>query len=195
MSAPVDQPEEDNSIIDFVKHPLQNEWQLWYWRGEKKEWILNLLEVTTFKTVEDFWALYNHIELASNLKIGSDYCVFKLGIKPMWEDTRNTKGGRWLFTFQKSFSKALDEMWLEALLCLIGDAFGEESDQICGAVINIRRGVDKIAVWTSDYKDEAAVMKIGRILKQRMNYNAKITYEAHEDTQNKHGQKWLYMVE
>ena len=45
------------------------------------------------------------------------------------------------------------------LLCLIGDAFGEESDQICGAVINIRRGVDKIAVWTSDYKDEAAVMK------------------------------------
>lgn len=51
-----EQVAEEENQIDFVKHPLQNEWQLWYWRGEKKEWILNLLEVTTFKTVEDFWA-------------------------------------------------------------------------------------------------------------------------------------------
>ena len=46
-------------------------------------------------------------------------------------------------------------------MCLIGEAFGDESDQICGAVINIRRTVDKISVWTADSKDEAAIMKIG----------------------------------
>ena len=38
--------------------------------------------------VEDFWALYNHIELASRLAAGCDYSLFKEGIKPMWEDER-----------------------------------------------------------------------------------------------------------
>ena len=40
------------------------------------------------KQVEDFWALYNHIELASRLAAGCDYSLFKEGIKPMWEDER-----------------------------------------------------------------------------------------------------------
>lgn len=47
------------------------------------------------------------------------------------------------------------------LLCLIGEAFGEESDHICGAVINVRPKMDKIAVWTGDSSNEKAVMKIG----------------------------------
>ena len=38
--------------------------------------------------VEDFWALYNHIELASRLQAGCDYSLFKEGVKPMWEDER-----------------------------------------------------------------------------------------------------------
>ena len=38
--------------------------------------------------VEDFWALYNHIELASRLAAGCDYSLFKEGVKPMWEDDR-----------------------------------------------------------------------------------------------------------
>ena len=32
----------------------------------------------------------------------------------------------------------LDNYWLETLLCLIGEAFDEQSDDICGAVVNIR---------------------------------------------------------
>ena len=39
------------------KHPLQNKWQLWYWRNEKgRDWMENLLKVAQFDTVEDFWA-------------------------------------------------------------------------------------------------------------------------------------------
>jgi translation initiation factor 4E len=175
--------------VAVVKHPLQSEWQLWYWKPEKgREWIDNLLSVTHFSTVEDFWALYNHIELASNLQMGSDYCIFKAGIKPMWEDERNKRGGRWLFTLNKkgTAAKTVDEMWLETLLCLIGEAFGEESEQICGAVINVRPKMDKISIWTSD-KSSAAVLKIGKILKQRTGYGATAQYEAHTDTQTKQG--------
>ena len=38
-------------------------------------------EIASFDTVEDFWSLYNHIKSASEIGIGSDYNLFKQGIK------------------------------------------------------------------------------------------------------------------
>ena len=66
--------------------------------------------------VEDFWALYNHIELASRLAAGCDYSLFKEGVKPMWEDDRNKKGGRWLINLdKKQRASCLDNFWLEVV--------------------------------------------------------------------------------
>ena len=40
-----------------LKHPLQNCWALWYYKNDKsKDWLENQKVVTTFDTVEDFWA-------------------------------------------------------------------------------------------------------------------------------------------
>jgi len=185
------EPENDNSAslaiseTKAIKHPLHSKWQLWYFRPDKnRSWEDNLLKVTQYDTVEDFWALYNHIELASNLSVGSDYNIFKIGIKPMWEDDRNKKGGRWLFVLKKQ-SRNVDQLWLDVLLCLIGEAFGEDSDQICGAVINVRQKMDKISVWTSDSKNKDSIMNIGRVLKQRTGAQMSISYETHADTQVK----------
>jgi len=178
-----------------TKHPLQNQWQLWYYRPEKnKDWKDNLLDVTAFDTVEDFWALYNHIELASHLNSGSDYSVFKHGIKPMWEDDRNKHGGRWLFTFQKKMNRHLDEIWRGVLLRLIGEAFGEDSDNVCGAVINIRPKMDKISVWTRDKTNQSANLQIGTVLKKRTGYSGQLIYEAHTDTQHKTGSTARYLL-
>ena len=41
----------------LMKHPLQNRWALWFFKNDKsKDWAANLKLVTTFDTVEDFWA-------------------------------------------------------------------------------------------------------------------------------------------
>lgn len=148
---------------EIEKHPLQHEWKLWYFHPDRsRAWHENLRPIASFASVEDFWAVYNHIEIASNLQMGSDYSVFKDGIQPMWEDARNKRGGRWIFVFNKKLfsTQELDKMWLEALLCVIGEGFGDESDQVCGVVINVRKYMDKISVWTADM-NEAAVIKIG----------------------------------
>jgi len=176
----------------MVKHPLQNKWSLWFFKNDKlKSWANNLREITTFDTVEDFWSVYNHIQLASKLGLGCDYSLFKDGIRPMWEDERNRLGGRWLVNINKSQRQTeLDRLWLETLLCLIGEAFGEDSDQVCGAVVNIRHKGDKLAVWTAVADDNAeSVMKIGRMFKERLTLNNKtqIVYEKHLDTANKTG--------
>ncbi|KAM4764133.1 eukaryotic translation initiation factor 4E type 1B isoform 1-T1 [Cyanocitta cristata] len=208
------------------KHPLQNRWALWFFKNDKsKMWQANLRLVTKFSTVEDFWALYSHIQLASKLAAGCDYSLFKDGIEPMWEDSQNKRGGRWLITLAKQQRHTeLDRFWLETvsaaplecpggpgcgvppapglncsgdcprllfsspqLLCLIGEMFDEYSDEVCGAVINIRTKGDKIAIWTREAENQEGVTHIGRVYKEHLGLSQKVTigYQAHADTATK----------
>nr|XP_032645291.1 eukaryotic translation initiation factor 4E type 1B isoform X2 [Chelonoidis abingdonii] len=166
-------------------------WALWFFKNDKsKTWQANLRLVTKFSTAEDFWALYSHIQLASKLTSGCDYSLFKDGIEPMWEDNRNKRGGRWLITLAKQQRHTeLDRFWLETLLCLIGETFGPYSEDICGAVINIRAKGDKIAVWTREAENRDGVTHIGRVYKERLGLSHKVVigYQAHADTATKSG--------
>ena len=55
-------------------------------------------------------------------------CNFQEGVKPMWEDERNRRGGRWVINLNKSQrAQSLDKIWLEVMLCLIGEAFDDHS--------------------------------------------------------------------
>lgn len=66
----------------LFKHPLQNTWTLWYLENDRsKSWEDMQNEITSFDTVEDFWSLYNHIKPPSEIKVGSDYSLFKKGIR------------------------------------------------------------------------------------------------------------------
>ena len=110
--------------------------------------ILVVWQVITFSTVEDFWALYNHIEGAAKLNTGCDYSLFKEGIKPMWEDQHNEQGGKWLLQLAKHQRITnLDGIWLEIMMCLIGEAFGEHGSIVNGAVVNIRGKVIQLFVY------------------------------------------------
>ncbi|XP_054697851.1 eukaryotic translation initiation factor 4E type 1B [Grus americana] len=211
------------------KHPLQNRWALWFFKNDKsKMWQANLRLVTKFSTVEDFWALYSHIQLASKLTSGCDYSLFKDGIEPMWEDSQNKRGGRWLITLAKQQRHTeLDRFWLETvstapfrlahrgpssgipprhsaqpqqrlswlpfssgqLLCLIGEMFDDYSDEVCGAVINIRAKGDKIAIWTREAENREGVTHIGRVYKEHLGLSQKVAigYQAHADTATKSG--------
>lgn len=175
-----------------MKHPLQNRWSLWFFKNEKgNQWKDNLRLVTSFDTVEDFWAIYNHIQLSSKLPTGCDYMLFKFGIEPTWEDSRNREGGRWLLTTdKKKRAQDLDRIWLETLLCLIGEAFDEASEdfQICGAWVQIRQKADKVAIWTSDSASKSRVMGIGKKFQNRIKLAPNsLFYQKHTDTANKTG--------
>lgn len=47
------------------------------------------------------------------------------------------------------------------LLCLVGETFDEASDDVCGAVVNVRPKGDKLAIWTSNCQNRDAIMTIG----------------------------------
>lgn len=58
------------------------------------------------------FSLYNHIKPPSQLNLHCDYNYFKKGIKPMWEDGRNSAGGRWLLQLPSAKSSpVVDDYW------------------------------------------------------------------------------------
>lgn len=192
---------ESESTLDLeVKHELQTTWKFWYFEPSKdrgSNWEDNLRVVSSFTTVEDFWSIFNHIKGASDLRMGSSYFVFKDGLKPMWEDPGNRAGGRWLVSLDKRNRSNLDNFWLEVLLCLIGEAFDDDGDDVCGAVVDCRGKQDKISIWTADHKNKDRVMAIGRKIKERLQLpHNLLTYESHESTATKSSSqvKHLYLI-
>lgn len=101
--------------------------------------------------------------------------MFKEGIKPAWEDAKNARGGAWIV---KASNKAggnknagpgapnktaewLDQSWLYLLLECIGEAFGDDSEEICGVVASVRATECRLALWTRTADDADAVQRIG----------------------------------
>ncbi|XP_060522523.1 eukaryotic translation initiation factor 4E1-like [Cylas formicarius] len=199
MSDETDVEPRDSYIDVPVKHPLQHCWTLWYHQNDKNvAWEMSQREIASFQTVEDFWMLYNHIKPASELKHGSDYAVFRKGIRPMWEDPANRNGGRWLINLdRKQRSGELDRYWLDIMLYLVGEEF-EMSKEICGAVVNSRYRGDKIAVWTTDASNSEAVLGIGRKLRDRLHIPLRnlLGYQVHRDVMDRSGSglKYTYIM-
>ncbi|EGT54057.1 hypothetical protein CAEBREN_19453 [Caenorhabditis brenneri] len=170
----------------LTRHPLQNRWALWYLKADRnKEWEDCLKMVSLFDTVEDFWSLYNHIQSAGGLNWGSDYYLFKEGIKPMWEDINNVQGGRWLVVVDKQRrQQLLDHYWLELLMAIVGEQFDEFGDYVCGAVVNVRQKGDKVSLWTRDATRDDVNLRIGQVLKQKLSIpdSEILRYEVHKDS-------------
>ncbi|XP_041449438.1 LOW QUALITY PROTEIN: eukaryotic translation initiation factor 4E1 [Drosophila obscura] len=184
-----EEEEGDESEESVPQHPLNNEWTMWYVEPDRaKTWEQTLHQITSFKTVENFWSLYYHIKTPSQIKIGSDYCMFKAGVRPMWEDEANVKGGRWIVSFPKSATGDLNFYWEYSLLSLIGE-FCEHSPDLCGAVVNIRQKADKIALWTADGSNEEGILEIGRQLRDGLHPGAgyALQYQLHSDSMVQQG--------
>nr|ADD37878.1 Eukaryotic translation initiation factor 4E [Lepeophtheirus salmonis] len=179
----------------ILKHPLRDSWTLWYFKFNKsKDWSDNLVEVFTFNTIEDFWGLYTYLQPVSTLSPGIDYSLFKTGITPMWEDAENREGGRWLIKSERQHrNSALDRMWLELLLYLIG---GDErtADEVNGGYINVRQKFNKVSLWMRNREKKAIVMEAGATFKECIGVDRriKVEFEFHEDSSNRSSSSAVY---
>jgi len=172
---------DSESTPEEEKHALQDTWTLWFIDNKSKNWLDNMHIVYDFNTVEDFWCLHNHIKPPDELPFTRDYCLFKKGIQPMWEDVQNKRGGRWYFQNEPGNRTNLNKIWLNLLLFAIGDNFGEQSEQICGIVVNIRAKGDRINIWTRDSTRKEDIMSIGTKIKKFLELpNGKLLYEEHD---------------
>ena len=107
--------------------------------------------------------------------------MFKEGVEPSWEDKANSKGGKWTCVVPKLKIKDLDEFWLNVALACIGEQF-QIGDDISGVVVSIRKGQDRISLWTTLADDENRCKTTGRDLKKFLQTNDKLSFVAHADS-------------
>lgn len=131
------------------EHPLKCTWTLFYRPPTSKycDYEKSTIKLASISTVEHFWAIYSHLKRPSELPSVSDYHIFKEGIRPVWEDEANKRGGKWIVRLKKGVA---DRYWEDLLLAVVGDQFLEAGDEVCGAVLSVRSGEDVMNVWTKN---------------------------------------------
>ncbi|KAI3731764.1 hypothetical protein L1987_62953 [Smallanthus sonchifolius] len=177
-----------------AQHPLEHSWTFWFdnpsARSKQDAWGSSLRSIYTFSTVEEFWSLYNNIHRPSKLAVGIDFYCFKNNIEPKWEDPVCANGGKWTVIFQKSKS---DTCWLYTLLAMIGEQF-DHGDDICGAVVNVRKSQEKISIWTKNAANESAQVSIGKQWKKVLDNNDTIGFIFHDDAMKDRNARNKYTV-
>jgi len=166
------------------EHRLQSQYCLWYSRrGPGKQnhnFDQNLKLIGRFGSCEQFWALYSHLVKPGDLASHSDFHLFKMGIKPMWEDEANKFGGKWIVRLRKGLSS---RCWENLVLAMLGEQFmvGEE---ICGAVVSIRFQEDILSIWNRTACEQAVTSRIRDTFRRVLNLPAgtAIEYKAHNDS-------------
>merc|ERR1711970_1297358 len=82
---------------------------------------------------------------------------------------RNQPGGRWMINVDKrQRAECLDTYWLEILFFLIGEHADQHAHQVNGAVVNVRAKGDKLAVWLADASQPDGILRIGKMIKERL---------------------------
>lgn len=136
-----------NPVPGPREHPLKSTWVIWYRPPTPKysDYEKSTVPLASISSVENFWTVYSHLKRPSLLPTVSDYHIFRKGVRPVWEDEANKRGGKWVVRLKKGVA---DRYWEDLLLAIVGDQFAEASDEVCGAVLSVRSGEDVLNVWT-----------------------------------------------
>jgi translation initiation factor 4E len=143
------------------QHALRYSWVIYYRPPTSKnmDYEESIKPMCRVDTIPTFWAVYVHCKRPSMLPHVSDYHFFREGIRPVWEDEANKKGGKWILRLKKG---VVDRYWEDLLLAMVGDQFMEASDEVCGAVISVRAQEDVLSIWTKN--DGGRNIKIRSVL-------------------------------
>ena len=73
---------------------LPGTYTLWFHSSSDNDWtIASYHEIFNFSTPEEFWTLNKAVINRSKMLLNGMFFIMRQGIKPMWEDPRNAKGG------------------------------------------------------------------------------------------------------
>lgn len=159
---------EATEAIDGAIYPLDSEWT-WYAHTDGNAAYGNsVVTLGSFDTVNDFWRHYNHVPTPGRVFCGehtlvlpkafnvgcavSGFAVFRKGVHPAWEDPRNARGCD-LCARATFRTDALDAIWRDLLLALIGEELGANVVGIRTAFKRDRRTAlvtHKIEIWCDD---------------------------------------------
>lgn len=114
-----------------------------------KDYENQIIKIGEFDTVEDFWAIFQHLKKPDNCNPGIEFQMFKENIKPMWEDELNKQGGKLTLKLNKGFTTVI---WEEIILGIIGNILPKHiMEGINGVVFCAKKEFNTLQIWFKDY--------------------------------------------
>ena len=141
----------------------------------------SITPVCSVQSVEHFWWVYQSLAKPTSLPLRADVHFFLTNVQPTWEEPANALGGRWVIEYKRGEEDALNLAYTLTLLALIGEAFSD-SEEVMGVVLSIRKGKNKLYVWTKTGSRREEQMRIGKEWKDIAEYRGRIGYMLHEDS-------------
>ncbi|OQO14676.1 hypothetical protein B0A48_00057 [Cryoendolithus antarcticus] len=157
--------------------PLVHAWTFWHDRQDRaatqstsnvtpdhpSDYEDRLVPLASIADVAAFWGVLNNFDI-SLLPLRDSVHLFKRGVKPLWEDPRNAKGGAWTFRVPKSQAP---EWWKEVCMMAVGEQLqaavvGEDGgkDDICGISLGVRFNSCLLQVWNRDGEHSEGIQRL-----------------------------------
>lgn len=168
-----------------VKRTLRHSWTLYLTACKAVEekssvcdYMAELAEADSFKSIPDFCEAWNRMYLEGP-KPFSKIVVFKRGIKPVWEDPDNRKGGR--FVIRGWNMEETLQMFLVIVARLMTGRLQADYNDLCGAVLQAK-GNDQlwIQVWNKDASDTDQVNRVKTFLNRLTTRT--VAYQVHDQS-------------
>jgi translation initiation factor 4E len=132
-----------------TENKLYDKWTLWAHLPHDTNWTFeSYIRILTFNTVEEIIMLLETLpnEIITNCML----FIMRDGIKPMWEDPKNVKGG--CFSY-KINNKNVVSIWKNLSYSLVGESLTEQSSArpaINGITISPKKNFCIVKIWFSN---------------------------------------------
>jgi translation initiation factor 4E len=184
MSIPPAKINTSNNTLEKTK--LKSRYAFWYRISEdiyqppqktaidQKEYENQVIKIAEFETIEDFWAIFQHLRKPDSCRPGIQFQLFRADIKPIWEDINNKNGGKVTIKLRKDFTTII---WEEMIFAIIGDVLPENIKyEINGIVVASRKDFNKLQIWFKNWSKEKNNI-IERTIKDLLQIPPEVTLE------------------
>lgn len=170
----------NKSEVDFA---FGNSWTLYFW--DDNNWS-DIVEICKTNSIKSFWRWMNNIPSPGSASFALNYAFFKEDIPPLWENSNNKKGGKWMWSYRIYENEIADVDWVHLMLRVVGQTVGSGlSDEIIGITIASRAGGCRMSLWTrnSIVHNDDAVFSIGSEIKKILRLpDGSMTFKKHESS-------------
>ena len=146
------------TAVSTTDHKLYDKWTLWAHLPHDTEWTFNsYIRILSFDSAEAIIMLLETIpeEMTTNCML----FIMRDGIKPMWEDPKNRKGG--CFSY-KINNKNVSSVWKNLSYSLVGETLTEDAKVracINGITISPKKSFCIVKIWLANcnYQNPAVI--------------------------------------
>ena len=118
---------------------------------DKVEYESQVKKISEFDTMQDFWAIFQHLRKPDSCKPGIEFHMFKDPVKPMWEDENNKNGGKITIKLTKGYTTII---WEEMIFALIGEDVlpYDIKVEINGIVVTTKKEYNTLQIWIKNFE-------------------------------------------